>query len=137
MRIKWLSENIGTGLEGVEAKIGEVIDHPLEEAARMLIDRGHAEETNEPASSVDTNYETPSGRLTDVDGIGQVTAAQLARAGIATLHALAEAAVSDVEKAAGGKSAKQVQAWIHEARQLLDGKEDASGTAASAKQDAE
>lgn len=142
MRIKFLSEGVGTGLEGVEARVGDVIDHPLAWAAKMLIARGHAEETAEtPTTPSDTDYEAPSGRLTDVDGIGQVTAAQLARGGILTLRDLADAAVSAVTKAAGGKSEKHVQRWIAEARQLLGlpaaaAQETAHGAAKSPEPDA-
>ena len=126
MKIKFIDNNlpagvgIGTGLEGVFARVGEVIDHPLDWAARMLIARGHAVETEEPTSvPANLDYEEPSGRLTDVDGIGQITAAQLARAGIATLRDLAEATAADVARAAGGKSATHVRSWINEARELL------------------
>ena len=122
MRIRWLKENVGTGLEGVIAEIGEIIDHPLPEEARRLILHGAAEEVDLPptqAPGAGDQYDAPSGKLTDVSGIGQIHAAQLARNGIASIGELAAAAVEDAAKAAGGISESTVKKWIEEAKQLV------------------
>lgn len=119
MVIKWLKDDIGTGIVGLIAKVGEIVDHPDETMAREIVAHGNAEQVEAaPTQAPAPDVYTPSGRLTDISGIGVVHAAKLAKAGIAGLGDLAQAAAADVE-AAAQVARKKAQEWIAEANAMI------------------